>query len=62
MGGLPAYVSEHRTQVRLLVHPLWADSHPDIVISRQAVAQSHPGYTVKLMNPFHALRRVIDYL
>ena len=62
IGGLPAYVSEHRRQLRLLVHPLWADSHPDIIVARTAVTQSHPGYNVKLMNPFHALRRVIDYL
>lgn len=62
LAGLRAYVSEHRQMVRLLVHPLWAANHPEIAAARQVAAQQHPGFNVATMDPFGALRRVIDYV
>jgi hypothetical protein len=62
VAGLRAYASDHRQIVRLLVHPLWAANHPAIAVARQVATQQRPGFTVATMDPFRALRRVIDYV
>jgi hypothetical protein len=62
MSGLPAYVSEERALIRLLVHPLWTDHHQAIVSARIVANAQFPGFAITTMNPFRALRRVIDYL
>lgn len=62
MSGLRAYASENRQMVRLLVHPLWAPSHPAITAAMGVAAQQRPGFSVTTMDPFCALRRVIDYV
>jgi ATP-dependent helicase YprA (DUF1998 family) len=62
IAGLRAYASPNRQIVRLLVHPLWAPDYPVISAARVAAAQKWAGFTVATMDPFRALRRVIDYV
>jgi DEAD/DEAH box helicase domain-containing protein len=64
LGILPAFVDpnpRHR-KVRILVHPLWAATHPLYVAARHAASTQYPGYEVRGINPFRVLRRPSDCL
>ena len=62
ISGLRVYVSEHRRIVRVLRHPLWTDAHSSLVAAKQAAAIQYPDYTIYDMNPFRAIRRIIEYI
>lgn len=65
-GDLRGY-PKHATQVAMravliLRHPLWQDDHPSWLAAEAAARARYPGYTIKAMNPFRALRRPADCL
>jgi hypothetical protein len=62
IAGLRVYVSEHRRIVLVLRHPLWTDAHLSLVAAKQAAGIQYPGYTIGNINPFRAIRRIIDYI
>jgi DEAD/DEAH box helicase domain-containing protein len=62
IAGLRVYVSEHRRNVLVLRHPLWTDAHSSLVAAKQAAAIQYSGYTIGNINPFRAIRRIIDYI
>lgn len=61
-GSLWGWVSLHwqHRKVALLRHPLWTDDHPEWQRAQNQVALELPGYQVKAINPFIALRRPSD--
>jgi len=63
-AGLRGYVhiSQQRKQILIERHPLWTDEHPDYLAAVSAAKQQHPGYSIRPMNPFRALRRPADYV
>ena len=51
----------HRKEVLLLVHPLWQQDHPRVLKARSEALLEDFERSVKLANPFYALRRPGDY-
>jgi DEAD/DEAH box helicase domain-containing protein len=64
LNGLHIYVnpSLNRREARILVHPLWTETHPARQVALQAVQDQHPRHNVECINPFRAVRRPSDSL
>lgn len=61
-AGLRCYKHEPFKKIIVECHPLWDDSHPKWMQTCDICRSKYSGYTIHKMNPFHALRRPIDYL
>jgi Lhr-like helicase len=60
--GLTAFVHRTGQRVRILCHPLWAETHPLYLRAAAAARQTHREAAVTRLNPFRLLRRPADYV
>lgn len=63
-GNLRGFIhqNQRRKQIIIECHPLWRTDHQEYVNAVAEALIRYPGYSVKAMNPFRALRRPADYV
>lgn len=61
-ADLQGYVHNSRPQIWIECHPLWTDEHPLYRAAFMAAEQQYPHHSIRLLNPFMALRRPADYV
>lgn len=61
-AGLHVYINANpaRREARILIHPLWAETHPAAQAALQAVHAQHPQHRIAFVNPFRIVRRPAD--
>lgn len=57
--GLQGYVKDNDNQVRIVVHPLWLETHPRCQAAKEAAEKR--GLVAQWIDPFMALRRPGEY-
>lgn len=63
-GNLWGYTknTQHHARTLIEIHPLWMETHPDIVNAVEEAQALKPNNEIKYLNPFRALRRPGEYI